>query len=30
VLRVSVVRLPRLSNFTDLDALAAEPGVLVG
>jgi adenosylcobyric acid synthase len=26
---VSVVRLPRLSNFTDLDALAAEPGVLV-
>ncbi|KQS68672.1 cobyric acid synthase [Modestobacter sp. Leaf380] len=29
VLRVSVVKLPRLSNFTDLDALAAEPGVLV-
>jgi adenosylcobyric acid synthase len=29
VLRVSVVRFPRLSNFTDLDALAAEPGVLV-
>ena len=29
VLRVSVVRLPRLSNVTDLDALAAEPGVLV-
>ena len=29
VLRVSVVRLPRISNFTDLDALAAEPGVLV-
>ncbi len=29
VLRVSVVQLPRLSNFTDLDALAAEPGVLV-
>jgi adenosylcobyric acid synthase len=29
ILRVSVVRLPRLSNFTDLDALAAEPGVLV-
>ena len=29
VLRVSVVRLPRLSNFTDLDALAAEPGVLL-
>jgi adenosylcobyric acid synthase len=29
VLRVSAVRLPRISNFTDLDALAAEPGVLV-
>jgi adenosylcobyric acid synthase len=29
VLRVSVARLPRLSNVTDLDALAAEPGVLV-
>jgi adenosylcobyric acid synthase len=29
ILRVSVVRLPRISNFTDLDALAAEPGVLV-
>ena len=29
VLRVSVVRLPRMSNFTDFDALAAEPGVLV-
>jgi adenosylcobyric acid synthase len=29
VLRVSVVRLPRLSNFTDVDALAQEPGVLV-
>ncbi|SDC42560.1 adenosylcobyric acid synthase (glutamine-hydrolysing) [Geodermatophilus telluris] len=29
VLRVSVARLPRLSNSTDLDALAAEPGVLV-
>ncbi|MCW2675138.1 MAG: cobQ, partial [Modestobacter sp.] len=29
VLRVSVARLPRLSNFTDLDALAAEPGVLL-
>jgi adenosylcobyric acid synthase len=29
VLRVSVVRLPRLSNFTDIDALAQEPGVLV-
>ncbi|MGY1837238.1 cobyric acid synthase [Blastococcus sp. SYSU DS0510] len=29
VLRVAVARVPRLSNFTDLDALAAEPGVLV-
>ncbi|MEV7177898.1 cobyric acid synthase [Kitasatospora sp. NPDC093679] len=29
VLRVAVVRLPRLSNFTDVDALAQEPGVLV-
>jgi adenosylcobyric acid synthase len=29
VLRISVARLPRLSNVTDLDALAAEPGVLV-
>ncbi len=29
VLRVTVVRLPRISNFTDIDALAAEPGVLV-
>ncbi|SFF61098.1 cobyric acid synthase [Blastococcus tunisiensis] len=29
VLRISVARFPRLSNFTDLDALAAEPGVLV-
>ncbi len=29
VLRVAVVRLPRLSNVTDIDALAAEPGVLV-
>jgi adenosylcobyric acid synthase len=29
VLRVSVVRLPRISNFTDMDALSAEPGVLV-
>ncbi|MDF5758679.1 cobyric acid synthase [Spongiactinospora sp. TRM90649] len=28
-LRVAVVRLPRISNFTDLDALACEPGVLV-
>jgi adenosylcobyric acid synthase len=29
VLRVSVLRLPRMSNVTDVDALAAEPGVLV-
>jgi adenosylcobyric acid synthase len=29
VLRVSVVRFPRVSNFTDVDALAAEPGVLI-
>jgi adenosylcobyric acid synthase len=29
VLRVSVLRLPRLSNWTDIDALRAEPGVLV-
>ena len=29
VLRVAVVRLPRISNFTDLDALAHEPGVAV-
>jgi len=29
VLRVSVARLPHLSNVTDLDALASEPGVLV-
>ncbi|MFI6815869.1 cobyric acid synthase [Nonomuraea sp. NPDC050328] len=29
VLRVAVVRLPRMSNFTDLDALAGEPGVVV-
>jgi adenosylcobyric acid synthase len=29
-LRVTVVRLPRISNFTDLDALACEPGVQVG
>jgi adenosylcobyric acid synthase len=29
LLRVAVVRLPRISNFTDVDALAAEPGVLV-
>jgi adenosylcobyric acid synthase len=28
-LRVSVVRLPRISNFTDIDAIACEPGVLV-
>jgi adenosylcobyric acid synthase len=28
-LDVAVVRLPRLSNFTDIDALAAEPGVRV-
>jgi adenosylcobyric acid synthase len=28
-LRVAAVRLPFLSNFTDLDALAAEPGVAV-
>jgi adenosylcobyric acid synthase len=28
-LRVAVVRLPRISNFTDLDALACEPGVTV-
>ncbi|MEV7803221.1 cobyric acid synthase [Microbispora sp. NPDC088329] len=29
-LRVAVVRYPRISNFTDVDALAAEPGVTVG
>ncbi|GAA2781737.1 cobyric acid synthase [Kitasatospora paracochleata] len=29
VLRIAVVRFPRLSNFTDMDALAQEPGVLV-
>jgi adenosylcobyric acid synthase len=29
VLRVSVVALPRISNFTDADALVAEPGILV-
>jgi adenosylcobyric acid synthase len=28
-IRIAVVRLPRISNFTDADALAAEPGVLV-
>ncbi|MGF7237395.1 MAG: cobyric acid synthase [Frankia sp.] len=28
-LRVSVVRLPRISNVTDIDALRAEPGVVV-
>ena len=27
VLRVAVVRLPRISNFTDVDALAVEPNV---
>lgn len=29
VLRVAVVRYPRISNFTDVDALALEPGVVV-
>ncbi len=29
VLRVAVVRLPRVSNFTDIDALGCEPGVAV-
>jgi len=29
LLRIAVVKLPRISNFTDVDALAAEPGVLV-
>ena len=29
LLRISVVRLPRISNVTDIDALSAEPGVLV-
>jgi adenosylcobyric acid synthase len=28
-LRIAVVRFPRLANFTDLDALALEPGVVV-
>ncbi|HLY34745.1 MAG TPA: cobyric acid synthase, partial [Jatrophihabitantaceae bacterium] len=28
-LRIAVVRLPRLSNVTDIDALACEPGVVV-
>ena len=28
-LRVAVVRFPRISNFTDVDPLAAEPGVAV-
>lgn len=28
-LRVAVIRLPRISNLTDVDALAAEPGVSV-
>ncbi|MGH2683270.1 MAG: cobyric acid synthase [Actinomycetota bacterium] len=26
---VAVIRLPRISNFTDADALAAEPGVMI-
>jgi adenosylcobyric acid synthase len=29
MLRVAVVRLPRISNFTDVDPLAAEPSVVV-
>ncbi|HVQ90295.1 MAG TPA: cobyric acid synthase [Mycobacteriales bacterium] len=29
ILRVAVLRLPRMSNVTDLDPVAAEPGVLV-
>jgi len=28
-LRVAVLRLPRISNFTDIDALALEPGIAV-
>ena len=28
-LRIAVIRLPRISNFTDVDALAAEPGAVV-
>jgi adenosylcobyric acid synthase len=28
-LRIAVIRLPRISNFTDVDALALEPGVTV-
>jgi adenosylcobyric acid synthase len=28
-LRVAVIRLPRISNFTDVDALALEPGISV-
>ncbi|QXJ21082.1 cobyric acid synthase [Actinomadura graeca] len=28
-LRVAVVRFPRISNFTDVDALACEPGVVL-
>ncbi len=28
-LRIAVVRFPRISNFTDMDALACEPGVIV-
>lgn len=28
-LRIAVIRLPRMSNFTDIDPLAAEPGVAI-